>query len=152
MFKNVVLSFGYIEGLSAAQIIFSRDPYVDGKLEFESEKEILADLAEDLLTIFKENHVPEPATRKCCKKNLGKKGINFCPICGKNLMDAGKIYRDDFREFILKLRTQECDGFSYEYEPRWTPFTSPLGLTHKNTVIVEKAEDKLCELVKGQLS
>jgi len=68
MYKYAVLVFGYVENLSAAQIVFSRDPYVDGPNEFETEKELLTDLVDDLLSIFKQKHGARPLSKKCCKK------------------------------------------------------------------------------------
>ena len=51
------------------------------------------------------------------------------------------------------MLTGVCDGWSTEYEPKWTPFGSLLDSFSPDTTIVVdiNAEDILCYYVKEQL-
>lgn len=99
--KYAVLHFGYVESYRLGSLVM----YFHGE-PFDNKQKALKSLANDLLSMYKQDVGFNVQTRACCKKNVGK---NFCPDCGNKIKDE-EVYAEDFQEWLLELMGRDLDS------------------------------------------
>lgn len=107
MIKTISLTFGYAEGQSIGQLIFSNREV--GPMEVD---EALKTLAEDMYAFYLYECVAQ--IKNCCKQQDADRQ-NFCSMCGSHLSSGPNDSYDAFRDFLWELMSYDAD----RYGPGW---------------------------------
>lgn len=100
----VCLTFGYVEDQNICSIVFSNK-----NAAFQTEKEAIKSLSEDLRSIYFEKISGRKKKKKCCETATG----NFCSECGKSLDNDSEIDVYEFKEWLRSLMSATNDSFGY---------------------------------------
>jgi hypothetical protein len=146
----IVLHFGYAEEARLASIVAIADCC------FNTEKEAIKSLAEELFLKFKTNVWTKKYDKECCKKSSNIEGGNFCYKCGLYLEKKEDLIYEYFMSWLLDLLTYTNDDFGYAEEIdgvllHWEIGFSPMHLIGRSSIevvcIVENAEKVLAKAV-----
>lgn len=138
--KYAVLHFGYVESYRLGSLVM----YFNG-VPFDNKQKALKSLANNLLSMYKQDVGFNVPRRDCCRKNAGK---NFCSDCGNQIKFDEEVYAEDFQEWLLGLMGRDLDSVGSLDQEGWELGHSAEQLigVDKGEVLVlrEHAEKNLC--------